>query len=349
MTRKVCVGMSALLVHITVTTMLGQAGFARKLCSATSNGLGRVLIFSWMLVIISLINGKYVCALLSTRSVKTCIPKCLAAAVGKRRVKQIQNPMDSIILDDSNCSEQDRQLERELVGEGCKQVPTKNLNKKKDIKKYWISDADEFLIQYPSFSLEDMNGSENNTPKQPPSLLQFTIRGNPVPLQRHRTARGFTYNPSASAQSSFRDLVLCLLSRFNTHSERNDDNLQNTSSESSTIWGSDHALSMTIVFRMKRPNSHFIGNKPGYDRLRKTAPDQAHNALRTDVDNLAKFVLDSLNGILYTDDRQIVSLHVTKLYDNDTLELCNGSTCVQLRLIQESDVTKLLKTSFDLF
>lgn len=212
-----------------------------------------------------------------------------------------------------------------------------------------MSDADEFVLHYPSLPpLEEINGNGNSSPRQPPSLLQFTIRGNPVPLQRHRTARGFTYNPSAPAQTLFRDLVINHLSRLTTHPERTDYHLNSTTSPS-TLWGSDHALSMTIVFRMKRPNSHFIGNKPGYDRLRKTAPDQAHNALRTDVDNLAKFVLDSFNGILYADDRQIVSLHVTKLYDNDTQEMCSGSTCVQLRLIKESDVSKLLKTSFDLF
>jgi Holliday junction resolvase RusA-like endonuclease len=35
---------------------------------------------------------------------------------------------------------------------------------------------------------------------------------------------------------------------------------------------------------------------------------------KPDIDNLAKSVLDGLNGIVYKDDGQIVSLHVTKVY-----------------------------------
>lgn len=35
---------------------------------------------------------------------------------------------------------------------------------------------------------------------------------------------------------------------------------------------------------------------------------------KPDIDNLAKSVLDGLNGTVYKDDGQIVSLHVTKVY-----------------------------------
>ena len=35
----------------------------------------------------------------------------------------------------------------------------------------------------------------------------------------------------------------------------------------------------------------------------------------SDVDNLAKFVLDALNGVLYDDDRRIVKLEVGKSWD----------------------------------
>lgn len=33
-----------------------------------------------------------------------------------------------------------------------------------------------------------------------------------------------------------------------------------------------------------------------------------------DIDNLAKSILDGMNGVIYKDDCQIVSLHVTKVY-----------------------------------
>lgn len=35
---------------------------------------------------------------------------------------------------------------------------------------------------------------------------------------------------------------------------------------------------------------------------------------KPDLDNLAKSVLDGLNGVVYLDDSQLVSLHITKVY-----------------------------------
>jgi Holliday junction resolvase RusA-like endonuclease len=37
---------------------------------------------------------------------------------------------------------------------------------------------------------------------------------------------------------------------------------------------------------------------------------------KPDLDNLAKSVLDGLNGVVYLDDSQLVSLHITKVYDH---------------------------------
>jgi len=38
---------------------------------------------------------------------------------------------------------------------------------------------------------------------------------------------------------------------------------------------------------------------------------------KPDLDNVAKIILDSLNGIAYKDDSQVVSLQVDKYYSND--------------------------------
>ena len=65
---------------------------------------------------------------------------------------------------------------------------------------------------------------------------------------------------------------------------------------------------------------------------------------KSDVDNLIKFVMDSMNEVLYPDDRQISSLHVTKLLDNDGL--CEGSTEICLRAVSESDFDVLMDNSF---
>jgi Holliday junction resolvase RusA-like endonuclease len=38
---------------------------------------------------------------------------------------------------------------------------------------------------------------------------------------------------------------------------------------------------------------------------------------KPDIDNITKMVLDALNGVAYPDDRSIVSMSVSKLYDAD--------------------------------
>ena len=38
---------------------------------------------------------------------------------------------------------------------------------------------------------------------------------------------------------------------------------------------------------------------------------------KPDIDNLAKSLLDGMNGVVFKDDSQIVSLHVTKVYASD--------------------------------
>ena len=38
---------------------------------------------------------------------------------------------------------------------------------------------------------------------------------------------------------------------------------------------------------------------------------------RVDLDNLSKAVLDALNGIIWHDDKQVTTLHITKEYDRE--------------------------------
>jgi len=232
--------------------------------------------------------------------------------------------------------------------------------KKSDEPIHWVLESDDIVLQWPLFNEEDETTNFPNTVstanttitasyssyrkrddnERCPSLVQFTVRGNPLPLRRHRTSRGFVYNPSAAAQKSFREAVEQILANRIDYG---------SAPGNTPIWKSEHTLTVAIVFRMKRPKLHFIAGKPGPGRLRNTAPKQSCSNMRTDVDNLAKFVLDSLNGVMYEDDRQIASLHVTKLYDNDTDELCRGSTSVCLRVLHDKDLPQLLANSFDLY
>ena len=218
---------------------------------------------------------------------------------------------------------------------------------------HWVLESDEVALNWYAGNMDAASSStlatvaavpDNYIPQQVfPSYALFTIRGNPLPLRRHRTSRGFTYNPSAAAQKSFREAVENTLSRTTASGEKN------PRSAHTPLWDSHHTLAVSIIFRMKRPKIHFVGGKPGPGRLRPTAPKQSCSNMRTDVDNLAKFVLDSLTGVIYEDDRQIASLHATKIYDNDTDELCRGSTLVCIRLLLEDDLPRLLSNSVDIY
>lgn len=68
-------------------------------------------------------------------------------------------------------------------------------------------------------------------------------------------------------------------------------------------------LDVLIVATFKRPDSHY-GSGKNRMILKNSAPRHCTN--KKDADNLAKFVLDCLNGHAWDDDRQIVSLNVIK-------------------------------------
>jgi len=220
---------------------------------------------------------------------------------------------------------------------------------------HWLNPKDVFDLSlvHPTSLQDDENNVDGNSAALQASLIRFTVRGNPRPLQRHRTSRGFVYNPSANAQQSFRSKVTDLIYGKNSSEPR-------SPMYPSPLFG-ESTLSMSIVFRLKRPKSHYVANRPGPGRLRSTAPPTVGHA-GGDVDNLAKFVLDSLNGLLYEDDRQIASLHVTKLLDDegeeeeesddkleDHLNAFNqGSTQVCVQVLRPDHVESLLQTAFEL-
>jgi Holliday junction resolvase RusA-like endonuclease len=203
----------------------------------------------------------------------------------------------------------------------AKKKTTKKKKKKKEKgPAHWIGESDKVLIEY---------GNSNST--QGVSLLHFKVRGHPRPLTRHRTSFGRVYNPSEKLQESFRQVVRELI--FSKGDIQ------------APIFDDDESLVMTIVFRLKRPKKHFKSGKPGPGRFRADAPPQTSQT-RTDVDNLIKFVLDSMNEVLYPDDRQIMSVRVTKVLDNE--DMCEGSTEICLRSIEENFVDDLISNSFHL-
>jgi len=199
---------------------------------------------------------------------------------------------------------------------------------------YWINETCDHNLEV-TFQDEAESEDEQEKCKSKQILkLRLKIYGNPRPLQRHRTSRRqHTYNPSVKYQKSFQEALKKVI--FDFRGESID----------APFFDATEFLAMSIIFRMKRPKSHFVNNKPGPGRLKKKSPSDL-SPIRADVDNLIKFVLDSMNGIMYEDDRQITSIHATKLLDN--VDQCGGSIEVYVRSIEVEDVEKLLESSISI-
>ena len=92
-------------------------------------------------------------------------------------------------------------------------------------------------------------------------------------------------------------------------------------------------ITASIVFRMPRPKSHYTASDPSRP-LKKTAPQLPLG--RVDIDNLVKFVLDSLNNLLFVDDRQVVRIDASKIYCGEAGG--DGGVDVVLEAVEQSNV-----------
>lgn len=236
------------------------------------------------------------------------------------------------------------------------------IKNKKSVKKddqaplFWKLDDDQLIVNYAkapncASSADDDSDSNDeyiddlNSSSPMINSLQFTIRGRARPLQRHRSSRGFTYNPSAKAQSSFSSVVTSMIdsllnykkSNIITNNVKNKKNIEEKDLNDNTIipfFQSDAFLNMKLRFRLPRPKYHF---KSKSFILKPNSPKKYATKMmgKGDIDNLAKFVLDSLNGIVYVDDKQIVSLSCSKIYDFEGT--CSGAIDVFIERAYDDD------------
>lgn len=86
------------------------------------------------------------------------------------------------------------------------------------------------------------------------------------------------------------------------------ENLVKLSYQQQSKWYSEKALVVTINAFYSIPKS--ASNKNRELMLR----GNLRPCKKPDIDNVAKIILDSLNGIAYKDDTQVVDLHVRKGY-----------------------------------
>ena len=120
-------------------------------------------------------------------------------------------------------------------------------------------------------------------------MIIFEILGKPIGKQRPRLSRYGTYTPTKT--KNYEELV-----RYN---------FKNKYKNFTPLEG---ALEATIYAIFEVPKSY--SKKKKAELLAKTFT-YTH---KPDTDNIAKIILDSLNGVAYKDDSQIVQLKVCKLY-----------------------------------
>ena len=71
---------------------------------------------------------------------------------------------------------------------------------------------------------------------------------------------------------------------------------------------------MHITFCYKRPRTHYRSKNKELI-LKEDAP--LYKGSKADIDNLCKFYIDSMNGVFYKDDAQIVSLSACKVWGSE--------------------------------
>ena len=147
--------------------------------------------------------------------------------------------------------------------------------------------------------------------------IQLTIFEGPVPKSRPKAVKYKTtlrlFNPSKWKEEGFAASVRSVMGGL----------LGNGT------YYADDFIELSIHFRFRRPNDHFVNSKRDAAVVKE---DVARFPTMSDLDNLAKFVMDALKGVLYKDDRTIVRLVVEKSWDE--VPTSPGSTTIQVRVVE---------------
>jgi Holliday junction resolvase RusA-like endonuclease len=91
----------------------------------------------------------------------------------------------------------------------------------------------------------------------------------------------------------------------------------------------DKPVVLYIYCLLRRPDEDFVGRRREANNLRVEKKENAVLAIKPDNDNLAKFLLDSVTGVLVADDAQFVHISIVKLRDNEGL--CEGRVGIHCR------------------
>ena len=129
----------------------------------------------------------------------------------------------------------------------------------------------------------------------------FNVPGNPVGKQRARYAKrgNFVQTYTPEKTRTYETLI-------REHAQQ--------------AMGSSEALETPVTVYLYI--THAVPSS--YSKKRKEAClNRFERPKKPDLDNVAKAFMDAMNGIVYLDDVQVVSLHVTKLYGTESrVDVC---------------------------
>ena len=151
-----------------------------------------------------------------------------------------------------------------------------------------------------------------------PRCFKAYIAGPPTPLARAKFYRGRYVNLSKPKMQQFANQVKqqipeCLAGPLFTREE---------------------PVEICIWFLLPRPVRHFEGNRRALGRIKESAKNLLFPSVRPDLDNLIKFVMDSVGSLVYSDDSQVVKLMACKIRHNQGM--CEGATIVHFKEVNES-------------
>jgi Holliday junction resolvase RusA-like endonuclease len=120
-------------------------------------------------------------------------------------------------------------------------------------------------------------------------MIKFTIPGEPKAKQRPRLGNGYVYTPTQTV--NYENYVkMCFL---NNKQEK-------------------------LTGKIRAEIYAFFGIPASWSKKKKDDAIQGEirPTKKPDTDNIAKIILDSLNGLAYDDDKQIIELVVCKYYSD---------------------------------
>lgn len=126
-------------------------------------------------------------------------------------------------------------------------------------------------------------------------FIRVTIKGTPVAKARPRFTRaGHAYNTAAT--STYEHIVssACQVAML-THRKK--------------MTGAPVKVEMALVF----PIPASWSKRKQADAMIGSVPHTS----KPDAENVAKAILDAMNGVVYADDKQVIDLRVTKHYGPD--------------------------------